>query len=70
MRDPRGVLDRFHAAESAYLSTVVATAGASGADISHPLLQVVTLSEDRIARIEPFSWDTHSVLQTLSKGTG
>lgn len=43
-------------------STVVGTARATGREITYPLLQMITIRDGRILRIEPFYWDTHQVL--------
>ena len=48
-------------------STVIATARTTGSEMPYPLLQMIWISADRIARIEPFYWDTHVVLKALSK---
>lgn len=48
-------------------STVVAKARATGTDITYPLLQMITIREDRIARIEPFYCDTHATLAVLGE---
>ena len=49
-------------------STVVATARATAADITYPLLQMILIRDERIARIEPFYWDTHAVRDILTTG--
>lgn len=47
-------------------SIVVATARLTGQEIKYPLLQIITIREGRILRIEPFHWDTHQVLAALA----
>ena len=49
-------------------STVNATAKATGAAVTYPLLQMITIQDERIARIEPFYWDTQTVLHVLEGG--
>ena len=48
-------------------STVNATAKTTGTAVTYPLLQMITIRANRIARIEPFYWDTAAILQAFSK---
>jgi ketosteroid isomerase-like protein len=46
-------------------STVQATARASGAQLSWPLLQMITVRDGLILEIQPFYWDTAAIVAAL-----
>ena len=47
-------------------STVVGIVRATGQQIRYPLLQMITVRDGRILRIEPFYWDTHHILTAFA----
>lgn len=48
-------------------STVRATARVNGAELSWPLLQMITVKDGLILEIQPFYWDTALVVRSLGE---